>query len=114
MKRTKIQQLKRENPEMSSTEIAEEVGSSAGYVRQVWNDDDASAEPSSRDRDRGDDPIDELRGEPGDVDPVDEALSELVIDDEYDEYECDECGGTLEYLEPVCPECESEPAWWAL
>lgn len=116
MKRKRIQQLKRENPEMSSPEIAEEVGSSASYVRQVWNDVDDDAPPASR-RDRDRDPIDELGDDRGDEledDPVEDALADLVIDDKYDSYECGECEAELEYLEPECPECGTEPAWWAI
>lgn len=116
MKRKRIQEEIQENPELTSREIAEKVGASAGYVRTVWNDDDASNPPmSSRDRDR--DPIDDLgdgRGDELEDDPVEDALADLVIDDKYDSYECGECEAELEYLEPECPECGTEPAWWAI
>jgi hypothetical protein len=41
-----------------------------------------------------------------------EELEELVIGDEWDEYECGECEATVEYLQDECDECGAELAWW--
>lgn len=112
MKRKQIQQLKRENPDMTSGEIAEELGTNASYVRRVWKDADTDA-PPRKNRDRDQNPIDDLGSMPED-DPVEDALAELVIEDKYDSYECGECGAEIEYLQAECDECETEPAWWAI
>lgn len=120
-KADKIRELKRNDPSLTSTEIAERVNSSPGYVRDVWkessdnvdNGDDELGELPERDDGTA---LDELRNDDDDggganVDP-DGPLGELIISDDWDEYECSECGASVEYLQETCDKCDEALAWW--
>lgn len=122
-KADRIRELKQNDPSLTSREIADEVDSSPGYVREVWNErSDAEPEPEATPDDDlpesdGDADLDGLRddgADPGgaDVNP-DGPLGDLIISDEWDEYECSECEATVEYLQDECDACGEKLAWWA-
>ena len=118
--------MKRENPSITSTAIADELDTSPGYVREVWNEPvDPDRETSTLGEEPSDEAADEESGgdlaglgdepdDPGgaDVDP-DGPLGDLVISDEWDEYECSECEAEVEYLQETCGNCGETLAWWA-
>jgi hypothetical protein len=101
--------------------VADELGTSEGYVYKVRSNhrrsdggetgetaSGPSGDVTGMDTDITDmDP--ETDGETDESDP----LADLVIQDEYESYECGECGAELEYLENECPKCGVEPAWWS-
>lgn len=127
-KADKIREMKRENPSITSTAIADELDTSPGYVREVWQDDaggDVEASDDTTPDDAGDELGDDASGgdlsglgeepaDPGgaDVEP-DGPLGDLIISDEWDEYECSECEAEVEYLQETCGECGETLAWWA-
>lgn len=96
---------------MTSAEIAEEVDTSPQYVREVWND---GPDGDAEDVDAGD-PLDGLgdaaTGAADEADD-DDPLSELVVADDWDEYECGNCGAAVEYLQDSCDDCGEPLAWW--
>jgi len=124
-KAERIRELKRDDPSLTSTAIADELDTSPGYVREVWNAEGDDADDDG-DRDLGDDQLgDEESGGDlaglrddgddaggADVDP-DGPLGDLIISDEWDEYECSECEAEVEYLQETCDNCGETLAWWA-
>lgn len=95
--------------------IADELDTSENYVHKVRSKARAAGEsgPSNEPDER---PLAELDGESGESGPSEAGespLEDLVIEDSHDEYECGECGATVEYLQDTCTECETELAWWA-
>lgn len=125
-KAEQIRELKRNNPDLTSGEIADEVDTTPQYVRNVWGDVTPNDEATSDGDDPDDDQLPERDGgadlgdlrddasDPGgaDVNP-DGPLGDLIISDEWEEYECSECEASVEYLQDECGECGERLAWWA-
>jgi len=113
-----IRELLADNPGLSGTQIAEEVGCSRQYACEVkrdlpTGDDDDDADKLGESDTTAD--LSDLDGGGGNVEDGEhdlEELEELVIADEWDEYECGECDATVEYLQDQCDECGNELAWW--
>lgn len=115
-KKERIREAYRDDPEVSSTVLAERFDTDASYVRRV-KPDDLHADP---DDDADDGTADALEGLAPDDDPADgeepddeNPMESLVIDDEHDEYDCSGCDATVEYLQEECHECGASLAWWA-
>ena len=127
-KKDQIRSLKAHNPGMEAGKIAEELNCSRDYVYEVWEPDADPAEypepgtartGSIEDTDmtdgsagiEPDDLADAAADAAADGD-TDNPLADLVIDDEWEEYECGECGAEVEYLDDECAECGNGLAWW--
>lgn len=121
---------------VSAGEVAETVGCSKDTVYRHWTevpeliDGDGDDEPVDRTTDRetdeagphgdgdGDGDGDLEQGDlesEGDDDPEDSDGDDLEPDDEpAKEYECGNCGSTLEYLQKHCDDCGQKPVWSAI
>lgn len=119
-KKEQIKRLKAHNPDMAAAEIADKVNCSADWVYETWEPDagpDDYPEPGTGqpDRETESEPSADLSDiEPEDDDSDDEThpLADMVISDDWDEYECGECGSAVEYLDDECSDCGEGLAWW--
>lgn len=128
-KKEQIRRLKAHNADMPASEIADKLNCSRDWVYEVWDPDADPAdypepgvgEPDpagtgevtdgSADLGAGDlhDAATDAAGEGDGSNP----LADLVIDDEWDSYECGDCGAEVEYLADSCGDCGEGLEWWA-
>jgi len=115
---SKKAQIRDYDSTVPAKQIADELGTSPGYVYKV------RSETRRKSPDTAENPAGDVTGMDTDIatetpasgpetdlDMDENPLADLLIEDEYDEYEC-ECGAPLEYLQDECSECGAEPAWW--
>lgn len=122
-KKAQIAEYYHENPEASSTVIADEFDTTPGYARRCkpeelrGNTQNAPARDIAREQKESDESegtvLAGLDGEPDDEpdEPDENPLASLVIEDTHDEYECADCGAAVEYLDGSCSACGEELVW---
>jgi hypothetical protein len=127
-KKEQIRRLKAHNADMSAAQIADELNCSRDWVYEVWEPGadpsdypepgvgtpDAEGTGSVADGSAGIEAA-ELHDAATDAADADESnpLADLVIDDDWEEYECGNCGAEVNYLQDECDECGEGLEWWA-
>lgn len=119
----RIQEFWRENPNSTSTQVAEAIDTSPAYARRCKPDDvstgvgggaslAARAHDRAAKRTEGAELHDTIEETVDEQDKSDEhPLSRMLIEDTHDEYTCGECDAPVDYLDDSCSSCGESLVW---